>query len=91
MKIELSTGNKIHLAPLHVIYIAIYIKIIYNIIKNERQSIYQPIVHISETFAPHLFSNIEKYLNFQQKLVNSPPADLGNSSDLIILTSSSWE
>lgn len=59
-------------------------------IKDEKW-IYQPIVHISETFAPHLFSSIETYSNCQQRLVNSPPADLGNSSDLITLTSSSWE
>lgn len=33
-------------------------------------SIYLPSGHTSETFFPHLFLNIEMYLNFQQKLLN---------------------
>lgn len=45
---------------------------------------------IFETYVPHLFSNIEMYLNSQQILLNSPLADPVNSFDWIILTFSSW-
>lgn len=46
--------------------------------------------HTFETFVPHLFSNIEMYLNFQQIHANSLLADPVNSFDSTILTFSSW-
>lgn len=37
---------------------------------NNFYATHLPAAHISETFFPHLFLNIEMYLNFQQKLEN---------------------